>query len=457
MKRSTYYFAFAGKKPLMLVLSALFASSLSGCGGGSGGATEDPSQPIQPINPVVSKQVIGTIQTVDTQANQITINQTTYPLEGVEVSYQTQSLDASALAFGMPVIFDTQSNKLQLNPNISGMVQNLQKGSNAVTFTVNQINLTASQDMLSSLMDIENGDTMLVHFTPQVNGSNHVESLIEIESEGFNGYEIEGLITAVDLVKKQLILGNTPVNYRTATVEDGVIAAGRFAEIFGNFAANGSGVFQAQTIDIETTETLADSVEFEGTISWVNQEQTLFELNSRYQIAVNANTRFEDGNASNLLVGQVVEVDTQLQQDVRVATKVDFETTFITDPDSAKTQTNTAFQVQGVMSYTNSRLTFNGFEFVVEPTTQLDDGLTLQTLNNQNLQLEGVERAEIYYVREIEKADNDFEIELEGIVQNGMLWGYSSSDQSLNAFEGQTVELECRLESVNQVSLCQRD
>jgi len=449
MKSSIKPIHFLRKKPLWLAFSAMLTTSLVGCGGGS----SNPDAPqASPDAAIQSDQVIGRIQAVDTQANQVTINQTTYPLEGVEVRYQEQSIDVGALTSGMAVVYNTQAKQIQLNPNISGDVQNLQYSANAVTFTVNQISLTSSQN----LIDIENGDTVLVHYEPQTDGSNQVISLIEIDNEGFDRYEIEGLITEVNAAQKQLVLGSTTINYTNARIEDGIIAVGRFAEIFGRF--NTDNTFDADVIEIENVETLADKVEFEGTISWVNKEQTLFEINSRYQIAINTNTRFEDGQQSNLVLNQSVEVDTRVLEGVRVATEIDFETPLISSNQGATTTVaSSAFQVEGMMTYADDRIQFNGFEFIVDSTTVFEDRLSRETLNNQKIQLEGIERAGVYYVREIEKADNDFEIDLEGSVQGNSLWGYTSSDQSLNTFDGQTVELECQLSNDNTLFNCKRD
>lgn len=445
---------FLRKKPLLLAFSTMLTTALVGCGGG--GSNPDAPQASSSAT-IQSDQVIGRIQAVDTQSNEVTINQTNYPLEGVDIRYQEQNIDANALTPGMAVVYNTQDKQIQLNPNISGVVENLAYSTDSVTFTVNKIALTSSQ----SLIDIENGDSVLVHYEAQADGSNKVISLIEIDQEGFNHYEIEGLITDVNAAQKQLVLGSTTINYANARIEDGVIAVGRFAEIFGRF--NTDNTFEASVIEIENVEKLADKIEFEGTISWVNKEQTLFEINSRYQVSINANTRFEDGLKSNLVVGQAVEVDTKLQNEIRVATEVDFETPLVSSNQGTTAGTTTgtavssAFQVEGAMNYTNNRIQFNGFEFVVDSSTVFEDRLSKETLNSQKIQLEGIERAGVYYVREIEKADNDYEIDLEGTVKNNSLWGYTSSDQTLNAFNEQNVELECQISNDNTLYNCTRD
>ena len=59
-------------------------------------------------------------------------------------------------------------------------------------------------------------------------------------------------------------------------------------------------------------------------------------------------------------------------------------------------------------------------------------------------------------IREVEPLEEEHEMELEGPVAQGRIWGYVTSDESLAPFEGRWLELECRFDGM-RLSRCRED
>ena len=58
--------------------------------------------------------------------------------------------------------------------------------------------------------------------------------------------------------------------------------------------------------------------------------------------------------------------------------------------------------------------------------------------------------------RALEALEEEDEMELEGPVEGGRIWGYVTSDGSLAPFEGRWLELECRFDGM-RLSQCRED
>lgn len=122
---------------------------------------------------------------------------------------------------------------------------------------------------------------------------------------------------------------------------------------------------------------------------------------------------------------------------------------------------NTKFALAGtVTSATDSSFTINGFDFTVNSRTQFEDSLTMANIANSNIEVEGVESTDasgntIYLVKEVEELETN-DIDLEGSIDNGTLWGYSS-DTSFGT-DGTRIDVECTLVNLNtDVSNCRID
>ncbi|MGY3926919.1 DUF5666 domain-containing protein [Aeromonas simiae] len=116
------------------------------------------------------------------------------------------------------------------------------------------------------------------------------------------------------------------------------------------------------------------------------------------------------------------------------------------------------FKVTGLASWQLGRLMINGIPFTLDNRTRFDDGLTEDTLGGTWVELEGVVQGETNLVHEIDRADrqHDHDMDIVGTVQEGRLWGYGASDDSLNPFEGRWADLECRFDG-KVLSACRRD
>jgi hypothetical protein len=56
----------------------------------------------------------------------------------------------------------------------------------------------------------------------------------------------------------------------------------------------------------------------------------------------------------------------------------------------------------------------------------------------------------------VEALEEEDEMELEGPVEGGRIWGYVTSDGSLSPFEGRWLELECKFDGM-RLSQCRED
>ncbi|MGL5360145.1 MAG: DUF5666 domain-containing protein [Shewanella sp.] len=216
-------------------------------------------------------------------------------------------------------------------------------------------------------------------------------------------------------------------------------------------------LFLASEVDVEDAQdnSAFDEMELEGTISWVNQDKSLFELNGRTRLFVDDKTQFEDGVRSKLAEGQRVEVEIKALTQGLWAKEIDFESE--TDGQIPPTSAR-KFALEGRATLVNNnQLTINGFTFVIDAQTQLDDGLTLNTLDQQWLEIEGVELASgEWLVKEIDRETQGLQLDLAGEVIQNSLWGYSARDASLAPFAGKWVDVECQFDG-SQIYNCRRD
>ena len=98
----------------------------------------------------------------------------------------------------------------------------------------------------------------------------------------------------------------------------------------------------------------------------------------------------------------------------------------------------------------------NGLPFVIDDQTRFKDWLNEDDLGGTWVDLEGVVLDGVRYVREVEAIDEADEMELEGPVERGRIWGYTTSDNSLAPFEGRWLELECKFDGM-RLSRCRQD
>lgn len=435
------------KKLLILAIAA----SLSACGGSSGSnndrnntTTPAPTPATPPVSTVALPSVIvGTVSAAGN--NSVDVNGYTLPTNNTPVRYAGQTLPANTLAAGWPVKVTTRDNKVEeilLNPSLAGEVTAVTGNS----FTVAGATLDYSQ----ASTKLKTGDFALIGTEQQADGSVRVTAVTTLSGGDIPlHYEVEGYLQELSEAGKTFVLNNQSIDFSNAVIEDGPLKNGQWVEVFGRY--NGS-VFQASEVDVEDFGR-ADDTEIEGVITWVNEEKTAFELSGRVQFKVNTTTRFDDGKQQDLTIGRYVEVTVKQVNGEPVVTEVEF--TKARQPDTEAPAAR-KFSVRGTAVYQNGAFSINGFNFVIDSTTRFEDRLMAEALDGTAVEIEGVVRDEQFIIREIERADTDNDIDLEGLVSNGSLWGYTATDNSLQAFDGKWADVDCYFDGVN-ISLCKLD
>ncbi len=372
----------------------------------------------------------GQIQNLSQQNKTLTVNGYQLSATQAQVLYRNQPLEFSTLTDGMRAQFSVTDNnisEMKLDPSLVGEVSAV----SGHQFTVNGVEL-----IFDALPDIRVGDWVMVTTYPTVNGEDEVVAVSRIEPVA--QVEIEGQVSR--LSDNEFYLGTMRVDYSAADVDDrDELVNGAWVEVYGELYDNNN--FKAYDVEVEDDADF-DDVEIEGLVTWVNNDVTLFELNSRLRIEVNDRTEFDDGRRSDLQSGRWVEVETVFNQGRLIAEEIDFE-------DGGDYERGKEFEVEGLAVYQNEQLSINGIVIVVDGNTEFDDGLTLSNLNGQWVEIEGRFYNGNFRALEIEKEDRDDDIELEGPVADNTLWGYFARDYSLQKFNGQWVDVECDFDGVD--------
>ncbi|MBY6187509.1 hypothetical protein KUV89_12835 [Marinobacter hydrocarbonoclasticus] len=117
------------------------------------------------------------------------------------------------------------------------------------------------------------------------------------------------------------------------------------------------------------------------------------------------------------------------------------------------------FEVEGVAHYENGVLTVNGVELELGHNSKFEDWwLNRATLNGRWVKVEGFHQSGRFQVDEVDGENRDNDVELMGWVSDGTLWGYQASDESLDPFNHQWVQLDCTLsQNSHQISQCHLD
>lgn len=118
------------------------------------------------------------------------------------------------------------------------------------------------------------------------------------------------------------------------------------------------------------------------------------------------------------------------------------------------------FKLTGRTTWQLGQLMVNGIPFVLDEQTRFKDGLDEDDLGGTWVELEGEVQTAAQgarrLIREVEPLEEKHEMELEGQVEQGRVWGYGAADESLAPFEGRWLELECRFDGL-RLSQCRED
>lgn len=445
-------------KKTLLCLSV--AALLSACGG-SGSDNNSSNNTNSYSSP---EKLTGTVTEVSD--SKITVNGFELDASNAEVEYDEARLNLTDIQKGMRVDVETNrsgvATEIELDPSLVGEVTAV--NTDSITVNGTDIPTTPSTRAYSSTAQYSNsgyqvGDWVLVDGYLDNSGQWQVFGIYDASFIHNGEAEIEGPISSLDTTNQTFNIGQTLVSYAGAIEidDDAPLSDGLWVEVEGHFEKD---QFNAIEIDIEDDNQYSGA-ELEGVITWVNNEQTSFELNGRTSIAITTSTVFDDGKQADLIEGARIEVELVNDTSGLEAIEIEFEDG---SGSSNNTSSNsTKFALAGtVTSATDSSFTINGFDFTVNSRTQFEDRLTMATIANSDIEVEGVELTDangttIYLVKEVEELEaNDNNIDLEGSIENGTLWGYSS-DSSFGT-DGTRTDVECTLVNLNtDVSNCRID
>lgn len=426
--------------PQVILLSAL-TLALTACGSSS-------SQSNEPTSPTANLPSVLIGELTAMTATTITVNQHEIPASNAEVEIDGIDGSLNDLKKGMMIEVETNGSyatEIDYDPNFKGPVQ-IQDN------TINIAGVTLSGFDSSTVKD---GDLV------EVSGYNSAYNRLTVTyqqaiSDPQTELEIEGIVSALNTQQRTFSLGNIMINYQQADV-DGALFNGQFVEVEGfmngqQLLANEVDAKQYNHFDDDTKSQLA------GQITWLNNDSTLMTINGQWQVSLNAQTRYDDGTVADLAIGRFVEVDALWQQTNNRFVAQEIEFVFTNDV----VNSNSAFSVAGLVTYTQGVATINGIEFMLNNQTVFDDGLTLNSIEGRWLELEGIIADDKHIVSEVELMEWDESLNLTGFVsadQNmqASLWGYVSEDNSLEQYLNQYVELECQWVAENQVTACRLD
>ncbi|GIU19953.1 MULTISPECIES: DUF5666 domain-containing protein [unclassified Shewanella] len=396
-----------------IALVSTLALILAACGGGSDSSSDNGNGDNGngggiPTVPTAPTAVKGTIDKVDSVQNKVVVNGYSYDVAGV--MYGDVKLNINDLQPNMMVQIGGAQKaavQVQLEPTITGKVTAIDAV--AGTFDVNGMKLSYK---LSN--EIELGDWVMVSSLPTADAGYKVLSVIKFDIESqypglANSYEVEGRLSSLDESAKSFKLGAAlTVDYSGTAAHniEGVLANGQWVEVEGTLV---NGVFNADTVEVEDYSDLANDTEVEGIVTWVDAQQTAFELNYQGRFVVNTQTKFEDGVKADLKQGALVEVTSVKNGTTQVATEVEFDDDNSTGDDNDNVGSWKEFEQEGqasVFDTTTQSFVINGMTVFVDAKTVLEDGIKLDTINQQLIEVEGVVLNKQNIAREIERYDD---------------------------------------------------
>ncbi len=389
-----------------LALISVVGLILTGCGGSdsnSNGSNDNNTQ--------APSAVQGTIDSVS--GNTIVVNGYSYQVDGA--NYAGEDVAITDLEKNMMVSISSNARsasahtggaQVALEPTIVGLISDTNH--NNGTFKVNGIALTFTD--LSR--EIENGDWVMVSSLPTANAGYKVLSVVKFESsDEYETVEVEGVITNLNLNTLTFNLGGAlNVEYTVDSIDndsnESELADGLWVEVTGSMVGS---VLKADEVEVEDFDEIDNDTEIEGIITWVANDNSAFDLSYKGRFLVNDNTRYEDGNKSNLTIGTEVEVTTKQANGENVATEIEFEH----DDDSQDWNDNDIDFEGVVQSIDEQALNFviqttSGNQTVyVNQNTRYEDGLSFDTLHGQRIEAEAYKVNNQYIASEIEAEDND--------------------------------------------------
>lgn len=425
------------------VWMVLLSMGLSACGGGGGGDETPPALPSTPAPApdTTPYRIQGNLAQV--QGSQLLINGKWLDTRGAVVRYAGQPW-AEPLQAGMDVNVVAAGGKateITLNPLLTGQL--------AATTTRRQSDWQVNSVRLDQVgTGLQPGDWVMVFGEYAQQGQVSVKKVVGLLGEP-QWLEVENRVSELNEVNQTFKLGSIEVNYQGALLEDGQLREGRWVEVFGLLRGN---QLEAREIELENEADFPDRRELEGVVNYFDPVSGLLELSRQRQVWVTNTTRFKQGSRQDLKPGVALEVDMMASARGPVATEIEFDN----DDGQVGSYPSQQFKLSGWGKWDGSQLTVGGIPFEIDGLTRFKDGLNRNNLDGRWLELDGMVHNGLNLVREIEPDELDNSMELMGPVSQGTLWNYRASDQSLAAFEGRWLELDCYFDG-NYLSNCSID
>ncbi|WP_392344763.1 winged helix-turn-helix domain-containing protein [Pseudoalteromonas prydzensis] len=340
------------KKITQIISLSALTLALTACGS-SNSQSNELTTPTAQLPSVLIGELTATTATT------ITVNQHEIPASNAEVEIDGVDGSLSDLKKGMMVEVETNGShatEIDYDPNFKGPVQ----------VQGNVINIAGVRLTGFDSSMVKDGDLV------EVSGYNSAYNRLTVTyqqpiSDPQTELEVEGVISALNTQQRTFSLGNILINYQQADV-DGPLVNGQFVEVEGfmngqQLLANEVDAKQHSSFDDDTDSQLA------GQVTWLNNDSTLMTINGQWQVSLNAQTRYDDGTVADLAIGRFVEIDALWQQANNrfVAQEIEFGSA------NDVVNSNSAFSVTGLVTYTQGVATINGIEFILNNQTVFDD------------------------------------------------------------------------------------
>ncbi len=272
-------------------------AGLSACGGSDSNESNNPDP--QPPVATLAKTIQGTLQKVDTDT--LWVNGVAIPAARASVEINETKASITELKPGMQLNIKTDGSSatsVDYDPVLVSPVS---------AIDAEQAIVAGYQVTGLDLSKVKAGDIV------ELSGYNLSDSQFKATYFAIDNdrqeMEVEGRVSKLDTHLKQFYLGNMQVDYGANAVQvDDTLANGSWVEVEGQYQGE---VLLASEVEVERAPDLdkGTEVELEGQVTWVNELQTRFTLNQKWQVTLDGKTLFEDGTVADLKPGALVDVE----------------------------------------------------------------------------------------------------------------------------------------------------